>query len=123
MDTFLNKLSLSLTMISLTHLTIHSQAKFSTNQLKMGVLMSMKDVTLTTKVNKSQLKTFMLFFKVMLKQQEVKFSKVMKTQKFSYITQIMEHLVLLVCHLVIMFMLINSKLLSIICMITKCTSR
>jgi hypothetical protein len=85
--------------------------------------MSMKDVTLTTKVNKSQLKTFMLFFKVMLKQQEVKFSKVMKTQKFSYITQIMEHLVLLVCHLVIMFMLINSKLLSIICMITKCTSR
>jgi hypothetical protein len=123
MDTFLNKLSLSLTMISLTHLTIHSQAKFSTNQLKLGVLMSMKDVTLTTKVNKSQLKTFMLFFKVMLKQQEVKFSKVMKTQKFSYITQIMEHLVLLVCHLVIMFMLINSKLLSIICMITKCTSR
>ena len=85
--------------------------------------MSMKGVTLTTKVNKSQLKTFMLFFKVMLKQQEVKFSKVMKTQKFSYITQIMEHLVLLVCHLVIMFMLINSKLLSIICMITKCTSR
>ncbi len=123
MDTFLNKLSLSLTMISLTHLTIHSQVKFSTNQLKLGVLMSMKDVTLTTKVNKSQLKTFMLFFKVMLKQQEVKFSKVMKTQKFSYITQIMEHLVLLVCHLVIMFMLINSKLLSIICMITKCTSR
>jgi hypothetical protein len=87
------------------------------------VLMYMKDVILTIKVNKLLLKIFTQFFKVMLKQQEAKFLKVMKTQKYSSITLIMEHLVLLVCHLVIMSMLINSKLLSTSCLITKCTKR
>ena len=94
MDTFLNKLSLSLTMISLTHLTIHSQAKFSTNQLKLGVLMSMKDVILTIKVKKSLLQTFTPSFKVMLRQQEVKFLKVMKTQRYSFFTLLLEDLVI-----------------------------
>lgn len=123
MDTFLNRLSLSLTMILLTQNKILSQEKFSTNQQKLMVSMSMKDVTLIIKVNKSQLQTFTLFFKVMLKPLEGKFSKVMKTQKFSFTTPIMEDLVLLLCHLVILSMLINSRLLSTICMITKCTNR
>jgi hypothetical protein len=87
------------------------------------VLMSMKDVTLTTKAKQSLLQTFMLFFKVMLKQLEVKFLKVTKTQKYSFITLIMEHLVLSVCHLVNMSMLINFRLLSTICLIIKCTKR
>jgi len=123
MDTYLNRLSLSLTMILLTQCTILSKEKFSTNQQKLMVSMSMQDVTLIIKVKKSQLQTFTLFLKVMLKPLEGKFSKVMKTQKFSYTTPIMEHLVLLACQLVIMSMLINSRLLSTICMITRCTNR
>jgi len=110
-------------MILLNQGAILSQEKFSTNHQKLKVSMSMKDVTLIIKVHKSQLQTFTLFLKVMLKLLEGKFSKVMKTQKFSSTTPIMEHLVLLVCHLVIMSMLINSRLLSTICMITKCTNR
>ena len=71
----------------------------------------------------SLLKIFLLFYKAMLKQQEVKFLKVMKIQKCSYITLITEHLVLLECLLVVTSMPINFKLHLTICLITKCTKR
>jgi hypothetical protein len=94
MVTFLNKLSLWLTTILLTLLKILSLVKFSINQQKPMVLMSMKDVILTIKVKKSLLQTFTPSFKVMLRQQEVKFLKVMKTQRYSFITLLLEDLVI-----------------------------
>jgi len=94
MVTFLNKLSLWLTTILLTLLKILSLVKFSINQQKPMVLMSMKAVILTIKVKKSLLQTFTPSFKVMLRQQEVKFLKVMKTQRYSFITLLLEDLVI-----------------------------
>ena len=87
------------------------------------VLMSMKAVILTIKVKKSLLQTFTPSFKVMLRQREVKFLKVMKTQRYSFITLLSEDLVTLVCQLAIMFGLIDFKLLSPTCLITKCIKR
>ena len=123
MVTFLNKLSLWLTTILLTLLKILSLVKFSTNQQKPMVLMSMKAVILTIKVKKSLLQTFTPSFKVMLRQREVKFLKVMKTQRYSFLTLLSEDLVTLVCQLAIMFGLIDFKLLSPTWLITKCIKR
>ena len=112
-------------MILLIHHIIHSQEKFSINQLQLELQdkMSTLDVKLTIKELKLLLLLYLLFFKEMKPKLEGQFLNLTRIQKYSFILLITEHQDSLQCQLDHIFMLINCILPSNTWTLIRCTKK